>query len=59
MAQNRKLLRVGTPIRYSKLIALLDAVDCADPENTIVLHRNGELIIEEPVPTLVDGGDDE
>lgn len=52
MAKNRKLLRVGTPIKLSKLTALLDAVDADDPDNTIVLHYNGELIVEEPQPTL-------
>lgn len=60
MAKNRKLLRVGTPVRLSQLRTLLEAADTADPENTIVYHYNGELIVEEPVPTLedADAGDD-
>lgn len=57
MAKNRKLLRVGTPVRLSQLRALLDAVDAADAANTIVYHYNGELIVEEPVPTLEDADD--
>ena len=45
--KNRKLLRIGTPVKLSRLRQLLDAVDAHDPENTIVLHHNRELIVEE------------
>lgn len=50
--KNRKLLRVGLPIRLSKLRTLLDNIDPADADNTIVLYSRSELVIEEPVPTL-------
>lgn len=55
--KNRKLLRVGTPIKLTKLNALLNTLDDDDTTDAIVSHRNGELIVEAPQPTLGDAED--
>lgn len=55
--KNRKLLRVGTPIKLSKLVTLLGTLDDEDTADAIVSHYAGELIVEVPQPTLGDVGD--
>ena len=56
--KNRKLLRVGTPVKLGRLRALLDAIDDEDLEDAIVTHYNGELAVEAPQPTLGDADAD-
>lgn len=46
----RELLRVGVPIGLGRLVALLEAFGA--PSTATVRHFNGQLIIEEPNPTL-------
>lgn len=57
MAKNRKLLRIGVPVRLDRLRVLLENVDTDKPDEVIVSHYNGELIVEEPDPTLLDDGE--
>lgn len=47
-----ELMRVGTPIRAKRLVALLAAIEPG--EEAILRHYNGQLIIEEPEATLLD-----
>lgn len=53
MSAHRKLLSVATPICLSNLKIMLDALDTNVPDTCIVRHMNGQLIIEEPHPTIV------
>ncbi len=55
MAAHRKLLSVATPIPLSNLKLMLDALDTNNPDACIVRHMNGQLIVEEPHPTIVAG----
>lgn len=50
MAGTRELMRVGTPMRAKKLMALLEAIEPGD--EAIVRHYHGQLIIEEPEASL-------
>lgn len=50
--KNRRVVRIGVPAKLSKLVAMLEAADVTDPENAIVIYSRGELVVEEPVPTL-------
>jgi len=48
----RELLRVGTPIRAKRFVALLEAIEPGD--EAIIRHYNQQLIIEEPEASLLD-----
>jgi hypothetical protein len=58
MAKNTETLRIGVPVRALKLEALLATLEPSD--DAIVRYYNGQLIVEEPAPTLdgVDGDGD-
>lgn len=49
MAKNRRILSVGTPIRLSNLRIMLEAIEPLRPDDCIVKHYDGQLIVEEPV----------
>lgn len=54
---NRRVVRIAVPAKLSKLIQMLEAADVIDPDDTIVLYSRGELVVEEPQPTLVEAVD--
>lgn len=52
MAKNRKVLRLGTPVKLSSLLTHLNLIDEDEAAEAIVRHINGELVVEVPQPTL-------
>lgn len=56
---NRRVVRIAVPAKLSNLIQMLEAADVADPDDTIVLYSRGELVVEEPQPTLIADVDEE
>lgn len=48
MAKHKRLLSVGTPVKLANLRLALDSIDTDSPNECIVRHMNGQLIIEEP-----------
>lgn len=50
--KNRRVLSIGMPVKLSSLQVLLEHAQVERPNDCIVRHYDGQLIIEEPQPTL-------
>lgn len=50
----KKLIRIATPATLSQLMTVLGTIDVDEHPDAVVSHRNGELMVEEPQPTLED-----